>query len=375
MNQATQQQGPRRPRIVRGPLRSPERLLIYGMEGVGKSSFVGGRRLPDGVVVPGAPRPIFLDLDRGSSALDVARLGDPNDPENTVPATYGEVVSAIRWLKDPEYRGDRLTLCIDTIDKLEREIIWPETTARYRNTEKPDAEPPRTIADIGWAKGYVQALDVWAEFLRELDHLQAVTGMGIVLVSHATKAKVENLRGTDFSTYEPDLYVGKNSSAAELVREWAEGVFFVGFDDDARREPGDGAAKKAGKGPAKLGKGFTTGERKVWTTHQGWAMAKNRFCLPEDLPLEWSAYAAAVDAYYSGAWKDAPRDAETLRRQIASGVRTVVGWPETAATWYDETFAPHLVKAGEDVEKLTRVLDLLTQKVAKREADRRPAAG
>ena len=369
-NQATAQQSPRRPRIVRGPKRDPDRILLYGVEGVGKSSFVGGRRLPDGGTVPGAPRPIFLDLDRGSGALDVARLGDPEDPENPVPSTYEEVVNAIRWLKDPEYRGDRMTLCIDTVDKLEREIIWPETVRRYVNVEKPDAVRPEKISDIGWAKGYVQALEVWAAFLRELDHLQAVTGMGVVLLSHSRQAKVENLRGSDYSAYEPDLYVGKNSSAAELLREWADCVFFAGFDDDARREAGD--KKRAGLGE-KLGKGFTTEERKLWTVHQGWCWAKNRYCLPEEMDLSWSAYSDGVAAYFSGAWRDAPVDADSLKRRIASAARTVQGWRETPNDWYSETFAPHLEKAGDEVPALTQILDGLSRKIAKREADRRPA--
>lgn len=371
-SQVPDQNVPRPPRVVRGPKRDPPRILLYGVEGVGKSSFAGGRRLPDGTVVEGAPRPIFLDLDRGSGALDVARLGDPDDPENPVPSSYAEVVNAVRWLKDPGYRGDRMTLVVDTADKLEREVIWPEVCRRYVNVEKPDAPRPRDIGEIGWAKGYVQALSVWAEFLRELDHLQAVSRMGIIILAHSRQAKVENLRGSDYSAYEPDLYVGKNSSAAELLREWADCVFFAGFDDDARREAGD--AKKAAAGIAKTGKGFTTGERRLWTVHQGWCWAKNRYCLGEELDLAWRSYADGVDAYFSGAWAAQPRTPEVLRRMIASACDTVAGWPETAEDWRTVSFAPHLERAGDDVEQLTKLLEQLTKKISARTARLRGSA-
>ena len=372
MTQPAQPAAPRVPRLTRGPVRTPDRVLVYGMEGVGKSSFAGGRRLPDGTAVPGAPRPIFLDLDNGSGALDVARAGDPNDPDNPVPSTWDEVIAFVRALQLPEYRGDRMTLVIDTADKLERQVIWPEVVRRYK-PEKKDQAPPEKIGDIGFFKGYVQSLDIWAEFLRELDWLQARTKMGVILVAHATKVKVENLRGSDFSTYEPDLYSGRNSSAAELLREWADCVFFAGFDDDARREAGD--SKKAAGGVPKLGKGFTTGDRLIWTVHQGWAMAKNRYCLQETMPLEYSAYADGVAAYFSGAWRDRPDDPESLRRQVESAADEVRAWPETPADWYGSQFGPHLVRAGLEPAALRKLLEQLQAKVARRAEALRPSGG
>ena len=49
--------------ITRGKIEKPLRLLVIGVDGVGKSTFAAA-----------APSPIFLDAEDGSNNLDVARL-------------------------------------------------------------------------------------------------------------------------------------------------------------------------------------------------------------------------------------------------------------------------------------------------------------
>lgn len=336
------------PRVIRGRRRPPERLLVYGVEGVGKTSFAAAM-----------PRPIFLDVDRSSDRLDVERIGDPYDPENLPPANYDELVAAIRALRDPAFRRDRMTLAIDTGDKVEQEIIHPEATRRYKPEKgKPQ---PKTIGEIGFAKGYVEAVRVWGEFLAELDQLQTITGMNVIINCHAHPVTVNNLGGEDLSAYEPALYSGKNASAAELLREWADTVLFMCFDDRAKNGGGDGERKRSG--PKKA---FTTGERVMYACHQGWAMAKNRCCLPEQLPLSYDAYSSAVEAFYQGAWSLETDDPTTLRRMVESHAIVVQGWPETVPEWREEVFGPHLEKAGEDPEALRKLYRQLNDKITAR---------
>ena len=49
--------------VKRGKADSPMRITIFGVEGIGKTLFASG-----------APSPIFLDGEDGTSKLDVARV-------------------------------------------------------------------------------------------------------------------------------------------------------------------------------------------------------------------------------------------------------------------------------------------------------------
>jgi hypothetical protein len=48
--------------ITKGKQKTAVRAVIYGVEGIGKSTFAAG-----------LPSPLFLDLEKGTGHLDVAR--------------------------------------------------------------------------------------------------------------------------------------------------------------------------------------------------------------------------------------------------------------------------------------------------------------
>lgn len=79
--------------IKRGVQQRPQRVIIYGPEGVGKSTLAAG-----------LPAPVLLDTEQGSSHIDVARLDC---------RSYGDVINAIEELTQGghEFR----TVIIDSI--------------------------------------------------------------------------------------------------------------------------------------------------------------------------------------------------------------------------------------------------------------------
>src|SRR5262245_18035495 len=52
--------------VVSGTLHKPPRILIYGVDGIGKSTFAAG-----------ADAPIFIGVEDGTSTLDVKRFPEP----------------------------------------------------------------------------------------------------------------------------------------------------------------------------------------------------------------------------------------------------------------------------------------------------------
>ena len=110
--------------IKRGVQQRPQRVIIYGPEGVGKSTLAAG-----------LPAPVLLDTEQGSSHIDVARLDC---------RSYGDVINAIEELTQGghEFR----TVIIDSID-------WEEDKKGFMEANKLTMNDVRTL--IPTAHGHV----------------------------------------------------------------------------------------------------------------------------------------------------------------------------------------------------------------------------
>jgi len=259
--------GGRLARVVTGTVATPLRALVYGPEGTGKTTLVAS-----------APNVIMLDIEGGSSLLDVARypFRDPTaiDP-GTNPLTFQEVLDAIKELATQPHGYH--VLAIDTVDALER-LIW-EHVCKAKNVDG--------IEDLGYGKGYVAALDVWAKLLAYLERLQEKTGMGIALVGHAQIKKFANPSGEDFDRYQLKMH----DKASAFLREWCSLVGFLNHEDRL--------VKKTEKAPAKA---KSTGERILHTERSGAYDAKSRYRgMPAEITIDESNPWGSIAPYLKGA--------------------------------------------------------------------------
>lgn len=233
---------------VRKGLRpAPDRILLVGTEGIGKSTFAAD-----------APAPIFLAAEDGVRHLDVASFPEPH--------SFGEVLDAVRTLaaEPHEFR----TLVVDTVDWIEP-LIWQDVCQR---------NGWRSIEDPGYGKGYAVALEDWRRFLAACDYLRTQRGMEIILLAHAAVKPFSNPAGQDYSRYECKLA----KAAAALVREWCDANLFAVHEEFVQEAKGLTRAK-----------GVSTGRRVLKTVRTAAWDAKNRHGLPEELPLDYAAYAEA----------------------------------------------------------------------------------
>jgi hypothetical protein len=255
-------------KVVSGRIVKPMRLLVYGLEGVGKSTFAAA-----------APSPIFLGAEDGTSELDVRRFPQPT--------SFGDVLEAVAELTvtEHEYR----TLVIDTLDWVEP-LCWAHVCALASRPGKP---PLRSIEDFGYGKGYTEAGGAWRQLTAALEHLRAERRMHVVLLAHSWIKNFKNPSGDDFDRYEMKLH----KSAAGLWREWCDAVLFAAHDVTTYESDN------------KRVKGISRGARILRTTHDAAWDAKNRYDLPASLPLDWEAFAEAAVAHR-------PDDPERLRAQI-----------------------------------------------------------
>lgn len=234
--------------ITTGKLDQPDRFLIVGQEGVGKTTLGAD-----------APSPIFLCAEDGTAHVDVARFPEPRD--------FGDVLEAVQTLIDDRHSFE--TLVVDTIDWLEP-FVWQHVCAAAR---KPDIE------SFGYGKGYVAALDEWRRLLALFDRLRAAKRMRIILLAHAHIKAFRNPEGEDY-----DRFTGKlHDKAFGLIKEWADHVLFARFQVYTVEKDG-------------RSKGISDGARVLCTTRTAAYDAKNRADLPPELPLSWGDLAAAITA-------------------------------------------------------------------------------
>jgi hypothetical protein len=297
--------------VVSGRLVKPMRLLIYGLEGVGKSTFAAG-----------APNPIFLGAEDGTSELDVKRFPQPK--------IWGDVMEGVHELATTEH--DYKTLVIDTLDWIEP-LCWQRVCVLCAKPGKP---PLRSIEEMGYGKGYVEAGGLWRQLTSGLERLRAEKRMDIVLLAHSWIKGFKNPSGDDFDRYELKLHKG----AAALWREWCDAVMFAAHDVTTY------------EGDNKRTKGISSGARVLRTEHDAAWDAKNRYDLPASLALDWEAFAEAVAAHR-------PDDPERLRAQIARMLEQVVDNDKLT-----ERVRNSVDNAADNAGELARILNKLSARIA-----------
>jgi hypothetical protein len=311
--------------ISKGRLERPLRVLLYGVEGVGKSTFAAN-----------APSPIFLAAEDGTAQLDVARFPEPR--------TWQEALDAVEELTVGEHEFK--TVVVDTLDWLEP-LCWDHVVSKAPLVG--GKVKIKAIEDFGFGKGYVAALDEWRKLLSAFERLRSKRGMHVVFLAHSWVKPFKNPEDEDYDRYELKLH----AKAGGLIKEWADAVLFTRFETFANT---DDRTKRT--------RGVSSGNRVLHTVRTAAYDAKNRYDLPTTLPLDWTAFAKAVA-------DGRPADVTSLRNRINGAVFThkeLLG--EETITKIELAFS----QAGDDAAQLARVLDRLnaTISIKKQEQESQP---
>lgn len=230
-------------KIISGKIIKPQKVVIYGPEGIGKSTFAAQ-----------FPKPLFIDTEGSTSHLEVDRLPRP---------TSWQMLK--QYIKD--LKGDTMgyhTLVIDTADWAER--LCEEAICQSNGKVG--------IEDFGYGKGYTYVKE---EFGRLLDSLSDLidAGMNVVLTAHSIIRKFELPEETGaYDRYELKLGQKAGNQCAALAKEWADMVLFVNYKEIVITTK-DNKKKVSG------------GKRVMYTAHNPCWDAKNRHGLAEELPFDY----------------------------------------------------------------------------------------
>jgi len=222
---------------------SPKRTVVYGQPGVGKSTLCSG-----------ASAPLWLDIEDGAGFINVPRVPFPDGHATT----YAQVLEALDAVLEEEHHFK--TLVIDALDRLES-LIWDQVCQKNRK---------KTIEGWDFGKGYVIALSTWRDLLARLDRVRKKRDMEIVLIAHSHIKLYVNPEGDDYDRF----WLRLNKKAAGLIKEWADVVAFMRFDEGASRMAGGTRAK-----------GYNTGKRFVYTTRRAAFDAKSRIPIADKIEI------------------------------------------------------------------------------------------
>lgn len=238
--------------ITKGKIQEAQKVVIYGPEGIGKSTLASK-----------FPEPLFCDTEGSTSGMDVARF-------NPRPNSFTLLMQQIQYVYD--HPDVCKTLVIDTADWAEQLIV----------TEFCAKKQISGIEDIGYGKGYVYVAE---DFGRMLNLLEDVKGKGIniVITAHAQMRKFE--QPDELGSYDRwELKLKKQT--APMLKEWADMVLFCNYKTIVVNVDNKGAAK--GKNKAQGGK------RVMYTEHHPCWDAKNRHGLKHELDMDYSEIAHCI---------------------------------------------------------------------------------
>ncbi|MBC3540640.1 ATP-binding protein [Rufibacter sediminis] len=220
----------------------PPRIVIYGPQGLGKSTF--------GAMMK---KPVFIQTEDGLDNIDA--------PAFPLAKNFDTVMSQLRELATIDH--DYKTVVIDSLDWLEP-MIWRKV-AQENHVEN--------LEQIGYGKGYVMALDIWREYIKAVNYLRDKKGMMIVQTAHTEIKRFEDPLNESYDRYQIKLH----RLAAGLILEHSDIVLFTNYYVGTTK-------KKEGFGDRTMAIG--SGERVLYTEERPSFIAKNRYGLPAEIPFD-----------------------------------------------------------------------------------------
>ncbi len=267
--------------IKKGRVQHPHFVLIYGVDGVGKTTFAAE-----------APNPVFIGTEMGFGQLDVARFPTPKN--------FQEVFATVQLLLNEKH--DYETLAVDSLDWLEA-LVWKKVCEEggVQSIEQ---------YEKGYGKGYVRALEIWKDLVKMLQKLREK--MNVVLIAHASiRTFNDPENNASYNRYQLKLFTSEKVDTAGLWREAVDNVLFANFEVSTQQAKGERRAKA-----------FGDGSRTLYTERRPAFDAKNRFGLPFELPLSWEEYDKACAA-------TGPSDGDEVKQLTAA----LKGHEDKAQAW------------------------------------------
>jgi len=244
--------------IKKGVEHKAPRIVLLGVEKIGKSTFAAG-----------AESAIFLPIkgEEGVDDLDVAKFPRAE--------TFDDVLEAVTTLIRDEH--EYKTFVIDSASALEP-VIWSKLC------EESNCDSIEKVGG-GYGKGYIEAANKWRSLMDGLDRLRS-KGISVILIGHVKVKRFDDPLGASFDQYQFDLH----EKVHLALQRWADSILFANSETIVKTEDvGFNKEKKTGKD--------LTGARWLFTQKRPGHPGGGRGVygrLPYKLPLDWAAFTSAA---------------------------------------------------------------------------------
>lgn len=238
--------------ITKGRKIKAQKVVLYGPEGIGKSTFLSK--------FPGV---VFCDTEGSTEHMDVARL--------PAPTSWEMLLDEVRFVAKgglPECK----TFALDTAD-------WAERACAEHICNK---HKKGSIESFGYGNGYTYLSEEFGRLLNLLTDVRD-KGINVVIAAHAQLVKFE--QPDEMGAYDRwELKLGLKKTekrTAQLIKEWADALLFVNYETIVVKS-------ETNKNKAQGGK------RVMYTTHTPTWDAKNRWGLPDKVEFDYSVIAPFI---------------------------------------------------------------------------------
>lgn len=271
--------------IRHGVSLAPPRILLYGVQGIGKTTMLAQ-----------APNPIMVQTEDGEGVIDIPRF--------PLARSYEEVMEALGILCETEHNYN--TVCMDSLDWFEP-MVWAQVVKENPTASK-SGGTAASIESYGYGKGYKMALDCWRSYIDTINYLRNERGMMVIQTAHSTIKRFESPESDAYDKYELKLH----HLASGLLQEHSDIVLFAnykvgvteeksGFDQKRKRAVGSGA-------------------RVLYTQERPAYAAKNRYGLPESIPFDaaghyWNTLATHIPFLANFGVEPEPAQPEPAREE------------------------------------------------------------
>lgn len=284
-------------------------VITYGPNGVGKT--YSAAKLGKNV--------LFTGPEQGNAFLPFKVSNLP------APESFQQQLQMLDEIIAAQHNFD--TLVFDSLDHFEP-MIWEHTCKVLSRGDKKYS----SIEDFGFAKGYIYCLAYWNEFFTRMKKLSEK--MNVVMIAHAKiKAFQDPTLTQGYDRYEIKLH----DKAAALAKELVDAVLFCTYDTVVTT--GDAKAKAFGT------------DRVMFTGYRPGAEAKNRYGLPEKMPLDLSLIQKHIEA------GSTTQTIEEMQSTIASLLTRIDNEK------LKDTVKEHLNKIGNDAAGLARLIQKLETQI------------
>lgn len=226
-------------KISNGRIARAQKVVLYGSEGIGKSTLAAM-----------FPNPLFIDTEGGTAHMDVRRIAKPG--------TWVELMDILNEVSmTPDICG---SLVIDTADWAEQMAV-SHVCAKYKKAG---------LEDFGYGKGHTYLAEEFTPFFRALDRIIGA-GIHVVITAHAKMRKFE--QPDEMGAYDRwEMKLSKQ--VAPLFKEWCDMLLFLNYQTYVVTTENKSTKAQGGK-------------RVIYTSHHPCWDAKNRHGLPEVLDLDY----------------------------------------------------------------------------------------